>query len=412
MTRTVKKQMLVWGSVFLLLVGLTLHIRQMLFMASALAVLSPLAYLMSRPLLRGLEVRRRAPDRLNARETCMVSLIVSNPTVRSRPAFWVEDTLPEGLSADDASQLVLDLGPGEERRLHYRLQALRRGVFPLGPIRLFTTDALGLHEFEQLVPEMTELLVYPRVVPLPDLWPQGPAERSTPRRTQRRPGGVDPRGTREYTPGDDLRHIHWKVSAHRNKLILVEREQSEGLRATAVVDLSEGVHTGRGNETSLECAVTIAASLLVQGLERGGTVGLIACGDRDYSVPGDSAPHHRWRLLEALARCQAGCPRPLSEVMREHLARLPRGSSVAVITPQLGEEVLTTAGLLATRGLRGLWFLLVAPTFELETHGGLTLDGRYQALAEALTRRGQRAYVIRAGESLESVLGRWLRAAG
>lgn len=411
MTRTVKRQMLVWGSLFLMLVGLVLHVRQMELMAFALALLGPFAYWLGKPLLRGLTVRRRAPGRLTAGENGKVTLTLANTGARPRPAFWVEDTVPDGLVADQPTQLVLDLGPGEERRLTYTVRALRRGVYQLGPAALLTTDALGLHDFRREAPDLTEMVVYPRVLPLLDLWPQGPAERSTPRRTLRRPGGIDPRGSREYVPGDDLRHIHWKASAHRGKLTVVEREQSQGLRATAVLDLTAGLHAGRGSETALEYGVTVAASILAQALGRGGSVSLVAQGDRDYSVPADSSPGQQRRLLEALARCQAGAERSLLEVLGLRLGTISRGSAVAVITPQAGPEVTGLSNLLAARGLRGLWCLLVAPTFEPGAHDTGLAEEHYRALAASLSRRGQFAYVLCAGDSLDAAFGRWLRAA-
>jgi len=293
----------------------------------------------------------------------------------------------------------------------YVLHALRRGVYEVGPARLSAMDALGLHDFQQAVPELTELVVYPRIVPLPDLWPQGPAERSITRRALRRPGGIDPRGTREYVPGDDLRNIHWKASAHHGKLTVVEREQSQGLRTTAVLDLTAGVHVGRGNDTTLEYGVTVAASLLARTLSSGGTAGLVAVGDGDYSVAADSSPGQRWRLLEALARCQAGERRSLTQVLSSRLAALPGGSTVAVITPQVGSEVRRIADLLDSRGFRGLWLLLVAPTFEPSEENIRGAEDHYRALATSLGRRGQTAYVMSAGDRLEAAFGRWLRAA-
>jgi uncharacterized protein (DUF58 family) len=403
--------MLLWSAVFLMLVGLILHIRQMEFMACTLGLLGPLAYWLSKPILRGLEVQRRAPGRLTVGDSSTVTLTVANTTARPRPAFWLEDALPPGLRAEEAAQLVLDLAPRETREISYRLRALRRGVYQLGPARLQATDVLGLHDFEQMVPELSETVVYPRTVAIPDLWPAGPGERSTPRRTVRRPGGLDPRGSREYVPGDDLRQIHWKASAHRGKLTVVEREQSQGLRATAVLDLTGGVHAGRGNETSLEYGVTLAASLLAQALAAGGAAGLVAVGDRDYSVPADSSPAQQRKLLEALARCAEGEPRGLAAVLSARLLTLPRGSAVAVITPQGGPGVRQIANLLAARGLRALWFLLVAPSWE-EAGGSRRAENNYRALALALGRRGQPAYALQAGDSLETGLGRWLRAAG
>ena len=82
-----------------------------------------------------------------------------------------------------------------------------------------------------------------------------------------------------------------------------------------------------------------------------------------------------------------------------------------MITPQTGPEMVTLANLLSTRGFRVIWFLLVAPTFELCQPQDL-LEERYRQLALDLNRRGQAAYLIRGGASLEASLGRGTREAG
>ena len=56
-----KKHVLVWGSVFLLVVGLVLGIRQVYVMFAALALLAPLSYLLSRRTLDSLAVWRDCP---------------------------------------------------------------------------------------------------------------------------------------------------------------------------------------------------------------------------------------------------------------------------------------------------------------------------------------------------------------
>ena len=412
MTRALKVQLLIWGTVFIFMVGMILHIQQLLFVSLTLALLAPTSYLFSRTSLRGLRVRRALPAHMTAGETSSATLTLENPAGHARPAFWMEDELPEGLSrGETAADLILDLAPHEERAITYPLTAVHRGLFRLGAVRVTTSDALALHDFEETLPTSDELLVYPRVVPLPDLWPRSPADRSTPRRTRRRPGGIDPRATREYVPGDDLRHIHWKVSARRSRMMIVEREQSEGLRATVLLDLNQALHAGRGAESTLEYGVTLAASLLAQALDEGGSAALAARATHDYSVSGESNPRQRWRLLEALARVEADGGGPLPQRAAGLVRGLSRGSAVAIITPQTGPEMVSLANLLASRGFRVVWFLLVAPTFVL-SQGRDLLEDRYRQLALELNRRGQAAYLIRGGGGIEASLGRSLREGG
>ena len=412
MTRGLKVQLLIWGTVFIFMVGMILHIQQLLFVSLTLALLAPVSYLLSRTSLRGLRVRRALPVHMTAGETSEVTLTVVNAGTRARPAFWIEDELPEGLSRGEAAaDLVLDLAPHEEREVRYPLSALRRGLFRLGAVQVMTSDALALHDFEETLPAQDELLVYPRVLPLPDLWPRSPADRASARRTRRRPGGIDPRATREYVPGDDLRHIHWKVSARRSRMMIVEREQSEGLRATVLLDLNQGLHAGRGAESTLEYGVTLAASLLAQALDEGGSAALAAQAQHDYSVPGESNPRQRWRLLEALARVETDGGGPLPQRAIGLIRRLPRGSAIAVVTPQTGPEMVSLANLLASRGFRVIWFLLVAPTFVLSQRRDL-IEDRYRQTAQELNRRGQPAYLVRGGAGGEAGVGRSMRERG
>jgi uncharacterized protein (DUF58 family) len=171
------------------------------------------------------------------------------------------------------------------------------------------------------------------------------------------------------------------------------------------------VHTGQGRESTLEYGVTLAASLIAQALDEGGSAGLMAKGEHEYSVPPESNPAQRWRLLEALARVETTRDAPVPQLALAMVKNLPRGSAVAIITPQTGPEMISLAGLLASRGFRVIWFLLVAPTFELHQPQDLR-EERYQQLAADLRRRGQSAYLIRAGGGVEASLGRGLREAG
>ena len=409
MTRTVKRQMLFWGWVFLFLVGAMLHVRQMFYMSAALALLGPVAYVLGRRALRDVQVTRRLSARLTAGEHCRVALELTNPSPRPKSTFRVADTLPPALRVVGPGAFVVDeLAPGETRRLTYELEALRRGVFPLGPVHLAATDLLNLHDFAATVPTAGELLVYPRAVRLPDLWARGGPERPASRRPRRRLGALDPRGTRDYVPGDDLRHIHWPASAHRNHLILVDREESEGLRVCVALDLTEAAHTLGGDADTLEQGISLAASLLVQALSAGGEACLVAEGLQDYSAGPVHSPEGKWKLLEALARARPDARRGLGEVLRSRLAPRPRGTSVAVLTPQTGPEVDQASAWLASRSLRAIWFLLASPSSREQG----AVDPAYERVAHALWGRGQRAYVLRSDQELEAAFaGRVSRAA-
>ena len=129
-----KKHILIWGSIFLLLVGLVLAIQQLYIMFAVLALLAPVSYMLSRDTLDTLEVRREAPGLMNEGQQRRVRLTVTNAGVRRRYFFTICDQLPDGIEAVDEANgrtLVPSLASEEEFTSDYTLRARRRGVCAL-----------------------------------------------------------------------------------------------------------------------------------------------------------------------------------------------------------------------------------------------------------------------------------------
>ncbi|MCK4624852.1 MAG: DUF58 domain-containing protein, partial [Phycisphaerae bacterium] len=49
---------------------------------------------------------------------------------------------------------------------------------------------------------------------------------------------------REYVPGDDLKHLDWKVLGKTDRLYIKQYEEETNLRATFLVDVSESMRYG------------------------------------------------------------------------------------------------------------------------------------------------------------------------
>ena len=63
---------------------------------------------------------------------------------------------------------------------------------------------------------------------------------------------------REYTAGDDIRHLDWKVWSKTDRFYIKQYEAETNLRTTLVVDVSESMHYGRGALNKYNYACTIA----------------------------------------------------------------------------------------------------------------------------------------------------------
>lgn len=84
---------------------------------------------------------------------------------------------------------------------------------------------------------------------------------------------------RQYTPGDDLRHVDWKAWAKQDRLYVKQFEEDASLRATLLVDVSGSMEYGSGPMNKYEYAATAAVSLAYLLLRQHDSVGAIAFDD-------------------------------------------------------------------------------------------------------------------------------------
>ena len=66
---------------------------------------------------------------------------------------------------------------------------------------------------------------------------------------------------RQYTPGDEIRHIDWKVYARQDRLHIKQYEEETNLRLTLLVDRSGSMAYGDGESNKFDYSASIAASL-------------------------------------------------------------------------------------------------------------------------------------------------------
>ena len=66
---------------------------------------------------------------------------------------------------------------------------------------------------------------------------------------------------REYSPGDDIRHIDWKSYGRSERYTIKQYEQETNFTAHLMVDASKSMQYGEGDQNKLEYAKLLAASL-------------------------------------------------------------------------------------------------------------------------------------------------------
>lgn len=134
---------------------------------------------------------------------------------------------------------------------------------------------------------------------------------------------------REYSPGDELRHMDWKVVGRSDRYYVKLFEQETNLRATLVLDNSASMQFGKKMDYARHLAACIAYLLSRQQ----DLAGLCAVDDSiRVELPAGSSPAHIDRLFREFERLPAGKGTRLAESLHELADRLPRRGLVIVLS--------------------------------------------------------------------------------
>lgn len=144
---------------------------------------------------------------------------------------------------------------------------------------------------------------------------------------------------RDYTPGDDIRHLDWKVWSKTDKYYIKQYEEETNLRATLVVDVSNSMHYGRGPLNKYEYACTIAACLGYMLLRQSDAVGLITF-DEDVRqvVPSRSQQTHIDALVKAMDVSRPKDKTNIERILRRVAEKLPGRGMVVLVSDLLVER--------------------------------------------------------------------------
>ncbi len=146
---------------------------------------------------------------------------------------------------------------------------------------------------------------------------------------------------KEYTPGDEIRHIDWKAYAKFDKYYVKRFEQETNLRAYLAVDASGSMayRSDPDRMTKLEYASALAASLAYLLVRQQDAAGLLLVrGEVAAAIPPRASAGHLGPILEALEGARAEGSTRLAAGVDWIIEHAPRRSSVLVFSDLLDPE--------------------------------------------------------------------------
>lgn len=145
---------------------------------------------------------------------------------------------------------------------------------------------------------------------------------------------------REYVPGDDIRHLDWKVYYRRDKLFIKQYEMETNLVCHLVLDVSASMRYGQDQQQKLHYAARAAATLGYLVVEHSDKVALALVDDRvrEALAPANNLGQVL-RMTEALDRVEPTQKTDLGPALLDVAARAGRRAIIVVFSDFLVDDL-------------------------------------------------------------------------
>ncbi|VXC92606.1 conserved hypothetical protein [Pseudomonas sp. 8Z] len=252
------------------------------------------------------------------------------------------DHVPDGMTFEHMP-LRVDLHPGQQTQLHYRLKPQQRGHFTFNRCELLLPSPLRLWQGRRLLDVAGESRVFPDFARLygaqlkaVDDWLSQLGVRQRPRRGL----GLEFHQLREFRDGDTLRQIDWKATARKRTPIAREYQDERDQQIVFLLDCGRRMRSQDDELSHFDHALNACLLLSYVALRQGDAVGLatFAGNHQRYLAPVKGQAQLN-TLLGAVYDLQTSQqPADFSAAAEQLLARQRRRALVVLVTNLRDED--------------------------------------------------------------------------
>lgn len=270
------------------------------------------------------------PIRLNYR----ISNTSWLPIVHSRIQFSLDEkmAMPSHLSH------IAYFSPQDTLSFQKDMTCEYRGFYTVGQVKITIFDPMMFHrrivEFDRAL----DVVVFPRIVKLPDFLYSPKAQEGT---LKARDRSIDDRthilNVRNFQRGDALKNIHWKLSAKRDELMTREFHKTMSSRLKVYLDGFKGNFGGSFNLDQEERMVSFCASYLKSCTDHGLQYTLTINNQQVEQIQGERSVDFS-KTLELLTAFQSNSLVTFNDFMRQRLMQSSSFEHLIFIVPLISPD--------------------------------------------------------------------------
>jgi uncharacterized protein (DUF58 family) len=146
---------------------------------------------------------------------------------------------------------------------------------------------------------------------------------------------------RQYYPGDEIRHIDWRVFGKTDRYYIKEYEEETNLKAYLLVDASGSMaYKGKQRASKFQYAQYVAASLAFLMLHQRDAVGLVTHDTRlRQMIPAKASSKHLLRIIRTLEQTRPGGETELAPIWHDLAGHQLRRRGMVVVLSDCFDDV-------------------------------------------------------------------------
>ena len=151
---------------------------------------------------------------------------------------------------------------------------------------------------------------------------------------------------RSYRPGDEIKHIDWKLFGKTDRLYVKRYEEETNLRAHIILDTSKSMLYSSAEVSKLSYANSLAASLSYLMINQQDAVGIAKFSEKiDTFIPPKARPSHLNLILSQLDDKDSGNDTQIGNVLHKLADRIKKRGMVILISDLLDKPENIMKGL-------------------------------------------------------------------
>ena len=286
--------------------------------------------------------RNTSALKLACKEKSEITFTIKNYSPLTAHVCYFFDSVPYFYVFNEGNKGVTALRPHEIKRITYKVTSQERGLFHAGPVRIRTSDPLGLFLIDMEVSCPLEITVRPaRIKLITEVvpgFPQGNLKINNPCYediTMRR-------SIRDYMNGDELKRINWRASARFASLYTNQYENSFDAPLFVFLNLAEEDYDLHNRRYYSEKAIEIAASIIEKARVLRQRCGFAAYGTGFPYLPPRQNQSDSILDLLSLIKCEKG--KLDYDPQKKFSHQLPTGTLLFIVGPREVENYFLKVG--------------------------------------------------------------------